>query len=95
MEGALAAHGHRLVAHKSRVLVPALGSAKRPGAVGFDPAVSTFFEAVPWNHGSLPMLGAAAQGEFDANLGPYVAMAGPAAKRVDTACRHLAALRDM
>ena len=95
MEATLAGHGHRLAAHKSHVLVPALDSAESRGAAQADPEVTAFFDVVPRSCGSLPMLGAAAQGKFDTELGPFAAMAGPAAKRVDAACMHLAALRDM
>ena len=41
------------------------------------------------------MLGAAAQGKFEAVLVPFAAAAGPARKRVNAACEHLAALRHM
>ena len=76
----LKAHGHRLQPAKCSVFVPAL---EREGGEP-SPELAAFLQRVPRAEGAMPFLGAALQGDFETALGPFSAVAGPAAKRAAT-----------
>ena len=90
LEQALAAHGHRLRRSKCKFWAPARdgpGEAAEGAPAAGDAAagVHLLAEIIPRVRGGMMILGSAAQGEWEALLGPYSEIAAPAVARASSA----------